>query len=357
MQRCAVWFGSSLSALSLLAAGCNDLGPCDDPLNGRTPVKVGPDIMYAGQAIITTSCANRICHASTAKGETRQGAPAGLDFDLAPKPAGAVIPGPDGGVFAVQLNNTDAAGLRSRQHKTFNERELIWQQVDKGLMPPQDSFKQLIGVLGFRFASDRSCPELASLGTLDSAKQELRDWLACGTPIVETSSSQLPFVYVAPDADAGVPERAVGALAYAGAVGYQLPTCGSAPVGDGGSAGPRFGDVYTNVIQKSAYACLGCHTGSPSLGGIDLGTPDIAYMNLLGANGQGATTRCSMSPFVNNKRVMVKAGDPANSYFVSLLGGSEAGPPCELMPQGSTTGIEAADLAIVRQWIMAGALR
>src|SRR3712207_7141765 len=34
---------------------------------------------------------------------------------------------------------------------------------------------------------------------LESAKKQLRSWLACGTPIVETNSSELPLTYVGPE--------------------------------------------------------------------------------------------------------------------------------------------------------------
>lgn len=351
MQRRALWFGSVFSAVAALGAGCNDLGTCDDPLNGRTPVKVGSDIMYAGQAIINGSCAGGICHASTAKGETRQGAPQGLDFDLFPAPAGAPIMA-DGGIVGVQLNNLDVAGLRSRQRKVFDERELIWQQVDKGLMPPTDAFKAAVGnILKFMFGADNSsCPAGPGLGTFDQAgKEELRKWLACGTPIVETNSSSLPFVPVPQTSDAGAPEKALGALAYAGAVGYQIPACGPGGGGDGGPE-PTFDQVYNNVLLKGSYACMGCHNSAP-IGGVDLTTSaDIAYRNLLG-DGQGATPICATAT-----TVQVKPGDPAGSFFYTKLGGG--GTLCgTLMPPPPSPQISAEDLELVRRWIAAGAMR
>jgi hypothetical protein len=348
------WLRSAglFAAFTALALGCNDLGTCDDPLNGRTPVKVGPDIMYAGQAIMLVSCAAG-CHQSTAKGAARAGAPEGLDFDLALAPAGATIPGPDGGVVGVQLNNLDVAGLRSRQRKVFDERELIWEQVDKGLMPPTDSFKAAISnVLTFMFGADSSaCPAGMPLGTFDQAgKVELRKWLSCGTPIVETNSAMLPFVSVPPTSDAGAPEKALGALAYAGAVGYQIPACGAPGGGDGGM-GATFDQVYNNVLLKASYACVGCHNSTP-IGGIDLTTSaDIAYRNLLGADGQGADPICATAT-----TVQVKPGDPAGSFFYTKLGGG--GTLCgTLMPPPPSPQISAADLELVRAWIAAGAMR
>jgi hypothetical protein len=351
MQRRALWFGSLFSAASTLAAGCNDLGTCDDPLNGRTPVKVGPEVMYAGQAIMNASCAGGTCHSSTAKGESRQGAPEGLDFDLALAPPGAVIPGADGGVLAVQLNNVDVAGLRNRQRKIFDERELVWEQIDKGLMPPSDDFKSKVtSIARFMFGSDGSCPAGTNLGSFTDAKKELRNWLACGTPIVETNSSSLPFVPVSPTSDAGAPEKAAGAIAYAGAVGYQFPACGAT----GGEAGvaPTFEQIYTNVLMKGSNLCVGCHTGSAFMGNFDMSTADIAYTELLGMSGMGGTTDCATNP-----RPMVKPSDAAGSYLIAKFGGTDAGAACgSPMPLGST-GLNAADLQLVRDWIAGGAVR
>src|SRR5688500_7897877 len=84
-----------LAGLSALTAGCNDLGTCDDPARGRRTVKTGsgPDqVMYAGQAIMQRSCATG-CHSSKTSGGGRQGAPAGLNFDLAPIESGDPIIG------------------------------------------------------------------------------------------------------------------------------------------------------------------------------------------------------------------------------------------------------------------------
>jgi hypothetical protein len=354
MQRRALWFGWLFSVVSVLIAGCNDLGTCNDPLNGRNPVKVGPDIMYAGQAIMNSSCAGGTCHTSTAQGDNRQGAPEGLDFDLALAPAGAARPGPDGGVVGVELNNVDVAGLRSRQRKVFDERELIWQQVDKGLMPPTDSFKNAVErIVTFMFGpgSTPACPAGSPLGTFDQAgKEELRKWLTCGTPIVETNSSMLPFIEVSATSDAGAPDKALGAVAYAGAVGYQIPACGTSGGGDTGVA-PDFDQVYNNVLLKASYACAGCHNSTP-IGGVDLTTSaDIAYRNLLGANGQGADPICATAT-----TVQVKPGDPAGSFFYTKLGGG--GTLCgTLMPPPPSPQISAADLELVRQWIAGGAMR
>jgi hypothetical protein len=352
MQRRAFWFVSLFPVVSVLAAGCNDLGTCDDPARGRTTVNYGSKgVVYTGQAILLNSCASG-CHSSGAKGGARQGAPAGLDFDLQPittPTPGPVVSGADGGIVAVQVDAVQVAGLRARQRKVFDERELIWEQVDKGLMPPVDTFRNLMNIFRTVFGADGACTRGDSLESLDldTTREELRNWLACGTPIVETSSALLPFAQ--PGANAAKPDTAAGAAAYAGATGYQYPECKV----DVAPGGPTFEDVYNNVLASSAYGCTpACHGTGAAMGGFDIGNIDTAYTTLLGANGQGGATSCSPM----NPAPFVKPGDPTGSYLITKLGGG--GTLCmSLMPLGSATGISSADLDIIRQWIMAGAMR
>jgi hypothetical protein len=349
MQGSGLRSAALFAALSALAMGCNDLGTCDDPLNGRTPVKAGSTVMYAGQAIITSSCASG-CHSSGAKGASRSGAPEGLDFDLLPKPGGAVVEGPDGGVRAVELNNIDVAGLRARQRIVFDQRELIWEQVDQGLMPPGLSIQAaLSGLSKFMFGSAGECPAATDAGQFEDPKGELRKWLACGVPIIETNSTSLPFVPVSQASDAGAPEKALGAIAYAGAVGYQVTAC-SFGGGEGGT-GPTFGQVYSTVFQ-GAYGCTGCHANGQTMGNFDISTEAGTYMRLLGANMQGGMTSC---PPADNPRPFVVPNNPAGSYLIAKLGGSGSGTACgDLMP--FDMGVSENDLELVRQWIMGGAL-
>jgi hypothetical protein len=341
MQRRGFWFVLLPALVSVLAAGCDDLGTCDDPARGRTTVKVGTTVMYAGQAIMLRSCANG-CHSSGAKGAFRRGAPAGLDFDLNPIEGSTLLRAPDGGVVAVTVDGVEASGLRARQRTVFDERELIWEQVDKGLMPPESGLKALIGIVRAAFASDGTCPETGELGNLDNAKPELRNWLACGTPIVETNSPELPLVV--PATTAAAQERAAGAAAYAGATGYQLPAC------KGGGGGTSFEDVYDDVFVAEGCSAGICHGGSAPIAGFDLGTIDKAYASLLGA-GQGAPQTCG-----TNTDVYVKPGDPDGSYIMAKIKANAAKPPCGgYMP--NENGASAGAAALLRAWIMEGALR
>lgn len=357
MQRRALLSLSLFTALGSLTAGCNDLGDCDDPARGRTTVRVGNQIMYTGQAIAQLSCATG-CHNSTVKGGGRQGAPAGLDFNLAPIQPGAPLMSNDGKVIGVSIDPAELAGLRARQRKVFDEREGIWEQVDKGLMPPGDigkAFKNLMRVVGFTFDPvAKSCTDGTALTTLDSSKEELRNWLACGTPIVETTSADLPFA--APAGDAGVPETAAGAYAYAGQAGYQFPACpGEASTGDAGTGdagtGPSFAAVWA-IFQELDNSCTACHGSRGAMGNFSLGdTPDTAYTKLLGADGTGGMTTCAAKP------KYVVPGDPASSYLLTMVDDKATGRcTASVMPPGSD-GLTDAELKTITDWIMAGAKR
>ena len=101
-----------------------------DPAQGRTPVLVGTEVMYAGQAIMVKSCA-AACHSEGTTRANRFGAPAGLDFDIAPATCSTDADGGTGGVGEEQLQR-----LRKHQRKVFDERHAIWEQVERDLMPP-----------------------------------------------------------------------------------------------------------------------------------------------------------------------------------------------------------------------------
>lgn len=345
MQRSSVWLVSLCASVSVFAAGCSEsVGSCEDPLGGRTTVGYDRGVAYTGQVILTTSCATG-CHSSLAKGADRRGAPAGLDFDLRPitTPApGPVVPGSNGGIVAVQVDPNQLAGLRARQRKVVDERDSIWEQVEKGLMPPQGGLA--LNVMRTMFGQDGSCTGMAGLADDAQAKLQLRNWLACGAPLVETYSALLPVA-----APANAVDQAAGTAAYSGTVGYQYPECKM----DVLPGGPTFQQVYTTVLSSATYGCAtaACHgTGGSAAAYIDLGTAEKAYMALLGPTGQGGTPT---TPCATNPAPHVKPGDPAGSYLIAKLGGGGAFCGSQ-MPIGPP--LSAADLELVRQWIAMGAM-
>lgn len=286
--------------------------------------------MYTGQAIMKQSCANG-CHSSTAEGQARQGAPKGLDFDLLPLSEGTPVTGTDG-VVRLQLDPQALADLRHRQRKVYDEREDIWEQIQKGLMPPESTFEVLTTIVESMFNNDGSCTRGQALTSLDADKEKLRNWLACGTPIVEANSAQLTVPVV-------------------GTVGNQYPVCGG---GGGGSDGgmpttPGFSEVYNTVFA----ACAACHVAGGASGTMfHLNTEDIAYTALLGATGTGAPQSCAANP-----TPYVTPGDPTKSYIVAKV--DKSAPVTArcggVMPDAN--GINATSLDLLKRWIAGGAPR
>lgn len=340
MQRSALCI-SSLLAAAFVSSACNDLGECTDPERGRQTVDARGTIMYAGQAIMVASCASG-CHVSTAKGAGRQGAPADMNFDLVPVAAGKLIKNDAGQATGVEVDQAQLAGLRSRQRHVFDDRENIWDQVDKGLMPPDgvgETYRAVAAGVKVLFGPASSCTRGEQVGFKES-KGVLRQWLACGTPVVETVSADLPFEAVA--SDAGAPERASGAVAYSGSVGYQYPACAAA------ATAPSFDEIYEQIL-KTGYSCVDCHSGAAAFGNFDMGaTADTAYTAL--------TTKmssCAATP------AYVVPNDPSKSLLSVIVDGkASATARCGLepMPLGMM-GISDADLTRINAWINAGAPR
>ncbi|HEX6246047.1 MAG TPA: hypothetical protein VFZ61_34220 [Polyangiales bacterium] len=359
MQRSALLTVSLLTTAVLFSGGCSDLGECDDPAEGRTLAERSKKLTYVGQAIITQSCAGGSCHTSGATGTVRQGAPADLNFDLNPLEPGAPITDAQGKVLAVQVDPDKRAQLRRNQQIVYDNREAIWDQVKQGLMPPSNfpTFKGLAGIFLTKITGQGMCTAGAQLTNLDADKEKLRQWLACESPVVETSSPDLP--YQAPPATASEADQAAGSVYYVldTKVGYQYPSCntgsmpgdGGAPdAGDGGGSAKTFSELYTGVLAT----CSGCH---PAVNGaLDFSTEDKAYASLLGANGMG---KPQMMMCAGNPAPYVTPGNPAMSYLLPKMDNTNmSGTKCgDLMPLPN--GLNAAELAEVRAWIMAGAKR
>jgi hypothetical protein len=311
---------------SLYLSGCSDgVGTCDTTTHGRDTVLVGSVVQYGGQAIINSACANGTCHSSAAEGEARHGAPAFLDFDLVPvDPSEAA--GEDQnkrGDAIVQLTDRQLVNLRSRQLLLVRERDAVWQQVRDGLMPPSgiyEAYRQLKTI----FDSDESepCTRAKRFTTTSDgdAQEVLRNWLACGAPIVEVNS---PLV-----------EK----NAVAGRAGFQYPICGGdGDVPDDGGE-PIVISLQELLDTGPLSFCVSCHPSSSK--------PDLKTL-------AAATTMVNSEAEVCNGKPYVTRGDPDRSFLYEVLSDEKPGCDVRRMPIGSK--LTAAELKLVRDWIGAGA--
>ncbi len=340
----ATWpaWSAVVALLSVLGAGCDDLGKCDKD-KARTLVVNGEgQALYAGQSILNISCAAGQCHSSGAKGAQRQGVPKDLDFDLQPAPA--VSATSDEGVpsGSMQVNAKALAKLRRNQRLVFDRRDEIWDQIKDRLMPPEGvgaAFRK--AVPGYDVTVDgarckRGSDALGAIST-KGTRTIVRNWLACGAPVVELSNNAVP-VSVLTQTPAGRP----------GTVGQQMPFCQDceAPI--------TFDQLYANVLGQTCVA--GCHTAGGiappgDYEGFDLSDPQIAYESLTKKGATGGSDDCNMPG-----APLVVPGDPAASYLVAKMGGGAASPlsVCDgIMPFGQLP-LECGVQQVIT-WIKEGA--
>ena len=304
-----------------------EVGSCDDPRVGKDTVVAGGFVQYGGQAIMNQACATG-CHASTASGSARNGAPVGLDFDLRPISEDEVegTSANGNGDTVLMLTAEQVAGLRGRQRNVFENRNLIWQQVKDELMPPGgmfETFKSLVGIANS--PEDTPCAAQRPYAPITEKRSMdvLRNWLACGAPIVETNGT------------------AIEKSAVAGRAGFQYPSCGETG-GDGGA-----GDVITlERVQTEIFertACAACHPAFNSGFKLDLTSVAKSYETLV----LDTAVQCEGKPYVT-------PGDPDKSFLLDIV--AEEEPACsQRMPQGGQ--LTSAQIALIRGWIEGGALR
>jgi hypothetical protein len=303
------WIGA-LSSVVLCTgwAGCEaDLGTCDMEAAVTKGLIYRKDAdgtpFYAGQAIVQDSCSG-FCHAASATGDARTGAPHGLNFDVAP-------------VTAQSTAGADGV-LRDGIAKVRDEAPDMYDQIESGSMPPGKAGMRTVPTYKTASGADANLP---SIGTAEG-KATVRNWLACGAPVVS--------------AVMGAPLATAVANIQNSQVVAAMP---STPTGTG------FADVYTGVLVGGT--CTTCHAPASVFPALDLSTMTAAYSNLVNKDAStGSGSACG------GKGKLVIPNDCNNSLLYQKLRPS---PPCGAqMPQGGTPVSQAA-LDSVCNWINAGA--
>lgn len=306
-------------ACLLPLAGCGtDLGSCDDAA-ARTPYfDVNGAPAYGGQALVEVSCASGQCHVETAKGAARVGAPAGLDFDM---------------VGSREENGTDDAAVRRLkrgQTDVYEWREEVYDSVDSGWMPPgklgADLERAAREGAAYADAAGTALPKVSS----GAGKKILRNWLACGAPVVEgIAPSSVAF----PQCVGG---DLVGDLCAKKAVALE----------------PTWSSIYTQVIKRE---CVSCHqegSAQTTSSKLDLsGDKDTAYAALVDVDAMGDD--CADS---GTKRVAPGDADASNLIHKLETVDAAGDPVCgDPMPNPSTGGLSQATIDVIREWIDSGA--
>ena len=307
-----MWRHRDLPLLTLLLAvptiGCGvDLGTCDEAA-ARTVVfdELGLPA-YAGQAQMRMACGNgSFCHSAQADGRSRLGAPGELDFDMT-LAATDVSAQPD----ATARLGRGAANVRDYAESIFGE-------VDGDTMPPfgETTLLAHAGVPRYRFEDGRRLPQVDII----EGNEILRNWLACGAPIVERTT---------PHPDGVVP---VGDVVAGRDVGVEA----------------TFTDIWTRFIGPRCGSVCHGPNGPDELEAsqLDLSTQAGAYMALVGTAAAGVSC-------MSTGTLRVAPGDPDASLIVQKLD-PQPGLCGDPMPPGEAPPAEL--LTTIREWILAGAM-
>lgn len=296
-MRVARSIAAAIVVVAALPAGCGeDLGTCD--MGAATTVVYSATDgtpFYAGQALIQYGCAEGVCHALNAEKDARKGAPHGLNFDVKPLFTGATA--------------TDVTALRDGIAAVRDEGGSLYSEIESGRMPPGKEGERTPPVWKLDATRTADLPLLTSA----AGQSTVRNWLACGAPIVVGTT-------------ASADTSAVG--------GAVLPALATTP------AGADFKSIYTNVLAPCATAC---HKPGGTYALLDLSSETVAYTAIVNKAGP-ATCAAAGSLVVPNSC--------GTSVLYSKL---SATPECGTrMPQGGTP-VSDANMAALCAWIDAGA--
>jgi hypothetical protein len=322
----AVLTGSS--ALSGCPATVGDVCTADDLTRARRVAYSSDGLpAYEGQALVITSCGGAsYCHTQTPAGPTvpRFGAPADLDFDPLLVEGAA-------DETAAQARLLAAIGSIHRH------RDAVYASVVSGFMPPAgrppvpDLREAAAAYRTYAGAADTTGTPLPGIQTPEG-EAILRNWLACGSPVVERTAEPATVLPCTQNSDCEVTRACDLDLGECRPVGDVVPRRATALT-------PTWSSIHANVIRPSC-ATTGCHIGASSFNGLDLSSRDAAYEALITRD---ATAGCGMRSYVS-------AGDPSASVLIDKL--AEV-PSCGgRMPP---SGLSAETVAVITQWVMDGA--
>lgn len=309
-----------------LGVGCSPtVGDACDEEAARTPYyEMGTGTpMYPGQAMIAESCAS--CHGES----TSMGAPEGLNFPL------DLVTG--SGAEAV----SGGRRLLWAQSNVHRHRDLVYGSVVGGSMPPRGSVPA-----STRFA-DADGNELPLIRS-EEGQEMLRNWLACGSPVVERTT---PLVQPCSE-DAACEVTNFCDLMEGNCVGVGDVV----PAGGGGTVDCEVPEstwswVYTCLFSGTTCTNAGCHGSTAPAGGLAL--PDVASAHAALVDQAPG----DMSPSCMGAGAYVIPGDADGSLLIHKLEGVDASGTAvcgSRMPVGPLLSQEEID--IVREWIDAGAM-
>ena len=261
----------------------------------------------------------------------RYGVPFGLDFDM-----------------NLAADKTHADVLARGQRIAYRWRHVIYQHVDHDKMPPPGIGEEVVEV-GTPFVG---LPPISSA----EGKEKLRNWLACGLPVIERNDARpagAPVVGVIVAAQTST-QCSAGEQLCNGAcqdVSRNPLHCGdcNSPCGEGALCEDRqcvscgamdisfsnnFGAIFSNTCSGSL-----CHAGPRPAAGLNL-EPGVAYSSLV-----GVPSTCGIP--------LVDPGNPTNSYLLNKLTGTDMCKGRQMPLRDSA--LSSATISKLAAWICAGA--
>lgn len=340
---------SSLPLLvALLASGCYpDVGECDMTAAHEIVYDSSGLPAYAGQAIMMVSCGyGGHCHSGPdIEAGERFGAPVGLSFDVR--------------IAATTIDRADdEEGRLSDAHTTVVQNTgLIWQQVSSGAMPPGgEAWREYTGggesgnaLPTYQRVEDdgvtfHDLPRLRAddepLGANEAAdaREILRNWLACGAPVIARTQ------YVN-----GIPPSSTDQQ-----VGQVVPLC------ERNCVHPSWQPIYKQIITPSC-ARSRCHDDSDPAEGLDFASPMFDPRDdpdrgslplperLIGDDAEGSQCR-------PERHVIVTAGDPSASLLYLKVSAPSSDDVCGSRMPLAGNPLTDQRLCAIREWIRCGAV-
>ncbi|MEZ4251639.1 MAG: hypothetical protein R3B99_25775 [Polyangiales bacterium] len=223
--------------------------------------------------------------------------------------------------------------LDRNQRVTYDHRYDILRTVEDGSMPPGAAGEGVRADALYYGEFDGALFFTGPLPTLDTreGREVLRNWLSCGSPVVEFSAT----------ADAEDPDKGPGALCGPGGVG----DC--AVAAPGLEIDPNWNSIYTRLVRP---LCLECHQPDNPFWGPDDQELDYREEAASLAAMRGIDAEASEC---GGAGTLIVPGDAAASIFYTKL---TSNPGCgDIMPLGRESGLPEDALEPIREWINAGA--
>lgn len=311
----------ALVAMTLGVGACTpSVGECDQSLALELAYDQEGVPAFAGQALVIQSCGSGgFCHSKGIDAAERLGAPYGLDFD--------VRPASTGGFSSTAMENAAVLRLEEDRLRVLELRGAIWKQVELGHMPPRGAAGEEYWssvTSSYEIVTNEAGTEFAPLPGLDTdeGRNILRNWLACGAPLVERTVERL---------DREPTDNFIVPVCQRDCVDLTWPS------------------IYERVIEPGC-ATSRCHDDSFPAGRLNLaGNAMAVYRDrLLNAAPQGEQCRAESTP-------LLTPFDPAASLLFLKVAATSSDDVCGSRMPLSGSALPDQRLCAIREWIECGA--